>query len=167
MTDIFDEAKRSLIMSRIGSRDTGPEMHVRKLLFAQGFRYRLHKAGLPGHPDIVLARYRAVVFVHGCFWHAHGCRLSSKPASRTGYWTPKLARNAERDKEEIAALRAAGWRVLVVWECACPKRRGPALAQALRDFVTGEQEYLEIGRGDVAEDPAWRPRRRARGRRRR
>ena len=116
--DTISAEKRSWTMSRVKSRDTAPERRVRSLLHAMGCRFRLHRADLPGRPDIVLPKYRAVVFVHGCFWHRHpGCKRATTPASNMAYWTGKFARNVERDAEIRAALEVAGWRVLVVWEC--------------------------------------------------
>jgi DNA mismatch endonuclease, patch repair protein len=105
-------------MRRILSRDTKPEIFVRKFLHAQGFRYRLHVASLPGKPDLVFPRLRRVIFVHGCFWHLHqGCREGRIPDSRREYWAPKLQRNVDRDRQHLATLRKLGWKHLVVWEC--------------------------------------------------
>jgi DNA mismatch endonuclease, patch repair protein len=118
MADIMSPEKRSVVMSRIRSRNTKPEMAVRSALHRMGVRFRLHRKDLPGRPDIVLPRYRTVVFVHGCFWHQHaGCRLASKPSSNTEYWLEKLRRNQERFTEHAAALAESGWRVAVIWEC--------------------------------------------------
>ena len=105
-------------MAAVRSRDTAPEVRVRKALHRLGFRYRTHVAGLPGKPDIVLRKYRAVILVHGCFWHGHDCRLFQRPATRQDFWDAKIRRNRERDAEVREALRAAGWRCLTVWECA-------------------------------------------------
>lgn len=105
-------------MSKVRSRDTAPEMAVRRMAHAMGYRYRLHVPGLPGRPDLVFPRLKAVVFVHGCFWHRHhGCRKATVPATRTDFWLAKLTRNVERDRANLSLLKAAGWRVLVVWEC--------------------------------------------------
>ena len=105
-------------MRRIRSRDSRPELVVRRLLFRLGYRYRLSVRQLPGRPDIVFSKRRKVIFVHGCFWHAHqGCRLSHQPASNTAYWSGKLERNVARDRAVLAQLAATGWDVLVVWEC--------------------------------------------------
>src|ERR1019366_2504407 len=108
---------RSAVMSRIRSRNTKPELIVRKALHAAGLRYRLHRKDLLGHPDIVFPSRRVAVFVDGCFWHQHGCRLSHIPASRQEYWVPKLARNRQRDEMNRQSLSQSGWRVLSVWEC--------------------------------------------------
>ena len=115
--DNTDRATRSAVMSRIRSRDTGPELAVRRAVHAAGLRYRLHGKRLPGRPDLVFAGRRLAVFVHGCFWHQHGCGLSHVPASRLEYWGPKLRSNKDRDAENARALVAAGWKVICVWEC--------------------------------------------------
>lgn len=118
MTDIVSPSKRSKMMSGIRARDTGPEMKVRRLLHRRGYRFRLHRKDLPGSPDIVLAKYRVAVFVHGCFWHWHtGCCLAKLPGTREEFWRAKLQGNKSRDETAVRALLADGWRVLVVWEC--------------------------------------------------
>ncbi len=104
-------------MGRIGPKDTAPEMVVRRLLHTAGYRYRLHRRDLPGKPDIVFPTRRKAIFVHGCFWHAHGCKIGRPPKSRPEFWVPKLERNRLRDRENIQALEEAGWNVLVVWQC--------------------------------------------------
>ena len=109
--------KRSEIMSAVRTRDTGPELLVRKLLFAQGYRYRLHRKDLPGRPDIVFPGRRKAIFVHGCFWHGHRCKKGRLPKSRLRYWRPKIVANKKRDARNLAALRRPGWRALVVWQC--------------------------------------------------
>ena len=125
------EPRRSALMSRVRGKDTKPEMVVRRLLHRLGYRFRLHRRDLPGSPDIVLPGRRAVVFVHGCFWHHHpGCRMASTPKTRTKFWLGKFARNVERDADHAAALIRAGWVVNVVWEC---ETRAPeVLAARLR-----------------------------------
>jgi DNA mismatch endonuclease (patch repair protein) len=121
------------MMSGIRARDTKPEVLVRKALFRAGFRFRLHRRDLPGSPDVVLPGRRVAVFVHGCFWHAHdGCRYAKIPATRREFWESKLAGNVERDERAREALLSAGWRVLVVWECAT---RSPAVREALPDLL--------------------------------
>lgn len=120
MADTLTTKERSARMSLIRGRDTGPEWKVRRLVHGLGYRYRLHGAGLPGKPDLVFSKRRCVIFVHGCFWHQHPsrrCKLSRMPKSRLEFWKPKLERNAERDRENLTALKAAGWRSLVIWEC--------------------------------------------------
>jgi DNA mismatch endonuclease (patch repair protein) len=122
-TFVMSEPEKRLTMSlsermrRVRSRDTAPELTVRHTLRRLGYRYRLHVKNLPGTPDIVFMRRRKVVFVHGCFWHQHGCALTNLPTSNVDYWHPKLRRNVERDAAAIRQLDQAGWSVLVVWEC--------------------------------------------------
>lgn len=118
MADKLTAQRRSWNMSRIRSRDTAPEKIVRSLLHSLGFRFRLHHSGLPGKPDLVLRRYNTVIFIHGCFWHQHpGCIDCSKPSSNSQYWSAKLARNVERDKQNKARLIKAGWNIILIWEC--------------------------------------------------
>ena len=118
MTDTVSPAKRSDVMSRVGSKDTKPELLIRKGLHALGFRYRLHVKDLPGRPDLVFRRYGCVIFVNGCFWHGHACPRCRMPSSNTEYWNRKIARNKERDALNRRLLLDAGWRVLTIWECA-------------------------------------------------
>lgn len=109
---------RSEVMSRVRSKNTGPELLVRRALWAAGIRYRLHYKCIPGHPDLVLASRHAVVFVHGCFWHRHeNCPRNRTPKTRVEWWTNKLARNKERDLEVRSLLETTGWRIFVIWEC--------------------------------------------------
>ena len=118
MTDIVDSKRRSELMAAIRTRDTAPELAVRRIAHRMGLRYRLHRKDLPGRPDLVFPRHRLVVFVHGCFWHRHeGCRYASTPKSRIVFWTEKFAANVARDARQQAALKALGWRVLVIWAC--------------------------------------------------
>lgn len=141
MADIVDPATRSRMMSGIGGRDTKPEVVVRKALFATGLRFRLHGKDLPGRPDVVLPGRRVAVFVHGCFWHAHrGCRYATTPGSHREFWEAKLAVNVERDLRAINALLSAGWRVLVVWECATRSAQArKALPELLRRWIDGPE----------------------------
>lgn len=128
------DAARARVMRAVRGRDTAPERAVRRMLHAMGYRFRLHRADLPGRPDVVLPGRRAVVFVHGCFWHGHDCRRGARaPKRNADYWAAKVARNRARDAATAAALAAAGWRVFVVWECALRDR--PALAAALAAFL--------------------------------
>ncbi len=134
-------------MASVRSRDTVPEMVVRRLAHRLGFRFRLHRKDLPGSPDLVFPRYGAVVFVHGCFWHRHkGCRYASTPKSRTEYWSEKFRKNVARDRRAKGALRGMGWRVLVVWECET--RDDEALAPRLRRFLRSSGFKVCEGRGD-------------------
>jgi len=132
------------MMASIRGRDTQPELVVRRFLHGLGFRYRLAPRNLPGRPDVVLPKHQAVVFVHGCFWHGHsGCRFATVPATRTGFWTNKIAANRIRDGLREAELRAGGWRVAVVWECALKSDRDAAL-QRLATFIRSREEFAEI-----------------------
>ena len=118
MADVHTKEVRSYNMSRIRGKNTKPEMLVRKYLFAHGFRYRLHSKNLPGKPDIVLPKYKTVIFVHGCFWHGHqDCKYFVVPKTRTDWWLNKINGNKANDAKKIQALEQAGWKVLVVWEC--------------------------------------------------
>lgn len=105
-------------MARMHSRNTSPEMRVRRAVHAAGFRFRLHRKDLPGSPDLVFSRYRTAVFVHGCFWHWHRCKRSRMPEANRDYWEAKIQRNIDRDAKNVEALRALGWTVVVIWECA-------------------------------------------------
>ncbi len=132
--DRLTKEQRSWNMSRIRSKDTKPELLVRRLLTALGLRYRLHRAGLPGKPDIVLGPRRLVIFVHGCFWHRHaGCKEATMPAANRVFWQTKLEGNAARDRRHRAALQKLGWRVVTVWECETrqPERLARRLARLL------------------------------------
>lgn len=117
MADTRTPDQRRRIMQSVGVRDTGPERTVRSALHKAGFRFRLHRRDLPGKPDIVLPAKRLVVFVHGCFWHGHGCAKGALPKSRLDYWAPKIAANSARDKRNIRGLSKLGWRTLTVWQC--------------------------------------------------
>ncbi|WP_372781447.1 very short patch repair endonuclease [Phenylobacterium sp.] len=140
--DTYSPADRSALMSRIRSSDTKAEVRLRKVLHRRGFRYRKNVRGLPGTPDIVLPMHRYVIQVRGCFWHAHAnCRRAHTPASNTAYWTPKLARNVERDRASDQALVEAGWRLRVVWECEIQSDPGLcAMADDIaKDLSVGSQ----------------------------
>lgn len=121
-TDVLTPEQRRLNMSRIRGKNTRPELTLRRVLHSAGLRYRLHVRTLPGRPDLVLPKYRAVIFVHGCFWHRHECPLFRWPRSREAFWREKLERNVERDAANKASLLEAGWRVLTIWECAVKSR---------------------------------------------
>ena len=138
MPDRLSPEERSAHMRRIRKTDTKPEITVRKLAHSLGYRFRLHRRGLPGTPDLVFPRLRKIILAHGCFWHQHaGCKLARSPKARPDYWQPKLRRNQERDEAARIALEAAGWSVLVVWECET------ANAAALRLRIAA---FLEEGR---------------------
>ena len=150
MTDIVDSKTRSRMMSGIRGKNTRPELVIRKGLFARGFRYRLHVSELPGKPDLVFPKYKAVVFVHGCFWHGHDCQLFKWPSTRPEFWKKKITRNRELDKINIEKLRQAGWRVFVVWECAIKgagKKPMEKIISILEKWIRGRKTEGEI-RGD-------------------
>lgn len=134
-------------MAAIRSGDTKPELQIRKALHAAGFRFRLHAKNLPGRPDIVLPRYRAVIFVNGCFWHQHDCHLFKWPATRDEFWRAKIGRNVVNDARAIEALRATGWRVATVWECAIKGRARldpVAATQRLASWIRSNEGTITI-----------------------
>ena len=147
-TDVLTPEHRRLVMSRIRGKDTKPEMIMRRGLHGRGLRYRMHVKDLPGKPDMVFPRYRAVVFVHGCFWHGHGCSLFKWPKTRAGFWKTKIERNMERDREALEGLKYGGWNVLVVWECALrgkQKRKLPNVLNSAESFIRGNgKTFAEI-----------------------
>jgi DNA mismatch endonuclease, patch repair protein len=135
VVDVLTPEQRRLNMSRIRGKDTKPEMVVRKIVHASGFRYRLHVRALPGSPDLVFPSLRKVIFVHGCFWHRHTCRYGKpRPKTRPAFWRKKLARNVERDREARQRLRRLRWTSLVVWQCQT--KTPDRLQQRLRDFLS-------------------------------
>lgn len=132
--DSISPEKRSWVMAQVKGRDTKPEKIVRSLLHMMGYRFRLQRKGLPGRPDIVLPKYRAVIFVHGCYWHRHDCPNGQRlPKSRLEYWLPKLEGNRNRDLQNQALLKEHGWSVLVIWECML--RHEDSLREMIRDFL--------------------------------
>ena len=134
MTDIYGQEKRSSIMARVPAKGTKPEVAVRQLAHALGYRFRLHRANLPGRPDLVFPRHRKVIFVHGCFWHGHeNCRKAKRPETNKSFWEQKLSRNVERDRQNITALKGLGWMVLVVWECETRNRK--RLSEKVLNFL--------------------------------
>jgi DNA mismatch endonuclease (patch repair protein) len=147
MVDVLTAEQRQLNMSRIRGRDTKPEMLIRRGLHARGLRFRLHARDLPGRPDLVFARYRSVVLVHGCFWHGHNCPMFKLPTTREDFWKEKIERNRVRDARNHAALRALGWRVLTVWECSL---KGPAkksysgVLDTCSGFLQGDMAEMSI-----------------------
>ena len=117
MNDIYSARKRSDIMSRITGKNTKPESIVCKYLFSEGFRYRKHVSNLPGNPDLVLPKYKTVVFVHGCYWHGHDCPRGKLPTTNTDFWREKITRNRQRDLQNYKELEQTGWQVLIIWQC--------------------------------------------------
>lgn len=135
--DPFTPEKRSDTMKRVKSKNTKPEVRVRKALHRMGYRFRLHRKDLPGNPDVVLPKHRTVVFVHGCFWHQHpGCRKATIPQNNREYWERKLGRNVERDRRAREDLAAMGWRVVTLWECEIPRQEG-AVHEWLDEALNG------------------------------
>ena len=133
-SDVFDEATRSAVMRRVKGRDTTPELRVRRALTALGARYRLHRADLPGKPDIVMPGRKLAIFVHGCFWHGHDCARGSRvPKDNRDYWVGKVQRNRARDERSREALSALGWRVETIWECGL--KDAAALKARLRNLL--------------------------------
>lgn len=143
MADNHTKEARSQNMSRIRSKDTKPEEKVRKYLFSKGFRYRKNVRTLPGCPDIVLSKYKTVIFVNGCFWHKHDCPRFVWPSSNEAYWIPKIQRNVERDESNKRQLISMGWNVLVVWECQLKKKTIESTMRRLVFSITEETESYE------------------------
>lgn len=128
--DIWDKKKRSEVMSKIRSKNTKPEMTLRKALFAKGFRYRINYKKLPGKPDIVFPKYKTAIFVHGCFWHGHeNCKIAHIPKSNTCFWENKIEKNKERDNVNYKRVTLLGWKIIVVWECQISKKTIPSLVE--------------------------------------
>ncbi len=147
MADVVSPQKRSEMMSGIKGVDTKPEMLIRKALHARGLRYRLHVKKMQGKPDLVFPKYKAVMFVHGCFWHKHGCPLFKWPKTREEFWRDKLTRNASRDVANIQSLQAGGWRVVVLWECALRGKRKLPIDKVVDECVLwllSSRQFLEI-----------------------
>lgn len=151
MADIVSRDVRSKMMASNRSRDTKPELLVRRYLHAQGYRFRLDVRKLPGSPDIVLARYHAAIFVHGCYWHRHeGCRFATIPKSNTEFWQEKFDRNVERDGRAKVDLLEMGWRVAVVWECALAKNMLADNLSYLASWIRSGETILELTETDAA-----------------
>jgi DNA mismatch endonuclease (patch repair protein) len=134
-------------MSAIRAKNTSPENRVRKILHNAGFRYRLHARALPGSPDLVFAKHRAVIFVHGCFWHGHECSTFRWPKTREDFWRSKIGANVLRDRQSLLALHEKGWRVCLIWECAMRGRDrmgDPELLSALQSWLGSNSEFLEL-----------------------
>ncbi len=152
--DVVSPEVRSRMMSGIRGKDTRPEMVLRFGLHRLGLRFRLHDRGLPGKPDLVFPRFRAVVMVHGCFWHGHGCSLFRLPATRTEFWRVKIRSNRERDARNLVALSASGWRVATVWECALRnggKSAPEMVCLTLSGWLQDDDPCLEIWSMDIGD----------------
>lgn len=144
MTDIVSRDKRSAMMSMIRGKNTKPEMTVRSLLHRAGFRFRLHVGYLPGRPDIVLPRHKAVLEVRGCFWHGHACHLFRLPATRKEFWKEKIETNVSRDKRNSDLLMQAGWRLMIIWECSLKQGLAPGFVESLTDWILSGQQHAEL-----------------------
>ncbi|MGO4673324.1 very short patch repair endonuclease [Bosea sp. 2YAB26] len=151
MIDVVDRQTRSRMMAGIKGKDTRPELALRMSLHRRGFRYRLHGRHLAGSPDLVLVKYGAVIFVHGCFWHRHNdCRYATTPSTRPGFWRTKFEANIARDSIVRAALKGSGWRVATVWECALRKpEQVEASSHILAQWLVSGSAELELGRADL------------------
>ena len=149
MADVHTNEVRSKNMAAIKAKDTKPELYIRKALFKKGFRYKLHDKKLPGKPDLVFPKYKAVIFVHGCFWHGHDCHLFKWPSTRPDFWYQKIKRNIEVDKNNYKKLKKYGWRVLTIWECALKgKTRKPAekiIDEAGNWLIAGKRDKVIKG----------------------
>ena len=140
MTDTLTKQQRSELMSRIRGKNSASEMRLRRLIHGMGYRYRLHVKALPGTPDLVFASRKAVIFMHGCFWHRHpNCKLARMPKSKISFWREKLEGNKRRDEENIKKLKKLGWRVLVIWECQMKDKDSKKVSSMVRRFLTAEE----------------------------
>ena len=145
MTDVVDKVKRSQMMAGIRGKNTKPERVIRTALHSAGFRYRVHVTDLPGTPDLVFPKYKAVILVHGCFWHRHsGCWWATTPSSNTEFWSAKFDQNVTRDADNISDLRALGWRVAIVWECSLRLQQQEDVALALGKWLKGVSPKLVL-----------------------
>ena len=147
MVDVVSKEKRSKMMSGIRYKDTKPEIKIRKVLHAKGFRYSLHNSKLPGKPDIVLPKYNAIIFINGCFWHQHNCHLFKWPSTRTEFWREKISGNKDRDKQNILKLKESSWRILTIWECAIKgknKRSFDDVIDITSNWIKSQNKEMEI-----------------------
>lgn len=147
MTDVVDPQTRSRMMSGIRAKDTAPEHAIRSMLHSAGFRFRLHYSALPGKPDIVLPKYRAIILVNGCFWHGHACHLFKWPSSRPEFWRNKISATQERDRKNIEAYKESDWRVMVVWECALRGKNRLEISNInsrIQDWLLGHDTFSEL-----------------------
>lgn len=135
MTDVVNKQTRSRMMSGIKGKNTKPELIIRKALFKKGFRFKLHDKSLPGKPDLVLPKYDAVIFIHGCFWHQHNCHLFKWPSTRPEFWETKIHRNVEVDKRNYKELKKEGWYILTIWECALKGKTRRSLEEVIDSTI--------------------------------
>lgn len=148
MADIVSRQKRSEMMAGIRGKDTSPELLIRKALHTRGLRYRIHDKSLPGKPDLVFRKYRAVVMINGCFWHGHDCHLFKWPSTRPEFWKNKIGRNREKDGEVRQQLSDARWRILIVWECAIKGKTRVdfnVLISRIEEWIASEDSDMNIG----------------------
>lgn len=137
MADVFNTEKRSEIMSHVRNKSTAPEIQLRSMLHRAGYRFRIGVKNLPGKPDIVLAKYKTVIFVNGCFWHGHNCKRGHLPATNTQFWNEKIRKNIKRDERVAGELAELGWHVLVVWQCELKPANQVALMQKIEEYLSG------------------------------
>lgn len=154
--DIVSSEKRSQMMAGIKAKNTKPEMVIRQRLHALGYRYRLHEAKIPGKPDIVLKKYNALIFIHGCFWHGHECDLFRLPKTRTEFWHNKIEENRRRDDRVLSELLASGWRIAIIWECAIRGKNRinfDGLIDGLCEWIQSDRHFIEYAgkRNDTSE----------------
>lgn len=138
-------------MSAVKNKNTSPEMRVRRLLYANGYRYRLHSKHVKGKPDIVIKKYNALIFIHGCFWHYHGCRKTNIPQDNRNFWKEKLEKNKARDRRVVDELMQNGWRILIIWECALRgknKLQDQECLDQIKNWIKGTEPYAEISAGE-------------------
>ena len=140
MADTLSKEQRSALMKRVKQKDTAPELTARRALHKRGLRYNIGDRRLPGSPDLSFPRHRAALFVHGCFWHGHGCRLGGRPTSNTAYWLPKIEANQRRDAKKEEALRGLGWRVFTLWQCEIRADASGEGFDALVDQIRGKPD---------------------------
>lgn len=141
-SDVLTPEQRSYCMSRIRGRNTRPELVVRRYLHARGFRFRLHRKGLPCRPDLIMPRFNLIIFVHGCFWHRHEqCSYATHPRTRQDFWSDKFTRNVQRDQRQYHELQAAGWRILVIWECGI--KLTPGCIEKIVPLIQGQASFSE------------------------
>ena len=148
--DKLTKTKRSQNMAAVKSKNTKPEYFIRRLLFTAGYRYRLYDKKLPGKPDLVLKKYRLVIFINGCFWHGHkGCPKATLPETHSEFWKTKIDSNIQRDRRVCQELLDLGYRVLIIWQFACLKKTSDKLFCKINRFILSDDRYLEIGRQDI------------------
>ncbi len=150
MADVHSKTTRSYNMSRIGSKNTKPELLVRKFLFANGFRFRLHSKSLPGKPDIILKKYGVIIFIQGCFWHRHkNCKYARTPATNINYWLPKLKKNEEKDALAMKQIKKMKWRVLIVWECTLKADKKEKTFNRIAHFIKSADKSSSFPKSKV------------------